>query len=145
MRLYPLRAPIGIFLPQMDARPLAVATAPVSPGLSALGRRWLACHPHPDGTALYLLGLDEPPMSPLDRLSAVLEHLALDADALCWVHPEVDLSRLPQWSVWRMDDHGGEFRMRTFRCHAAAERFAEAFTARAHKQTYWVEQDSSAG
>lgn len=127
----------------MDARPLAITAHPLPTGVSPLGPRWLACHPHEDGVALYLLGGDG--MPPLARLASVLEHLAIDTDTLRWVHPAIDLSALPQWSVWRMDDHGGEFRMRTFRCRAAAARCAEAFSARAHKQTYWVEQDGEAG
>lgn len=128
----------------MTSRPLALTAAPLPPGLTPLGSGWLACHPQGAGSALYLLSPEPDPRPAAARLSEVLEQLALDLDALSWLHPEVDVEALPRWSVWRLDDNGGEFRMRGFRCQAAAQRYAQDFAARGHKQTYWVQADGPA-
>jgi hypothetical protein len=48
------------------------------------------------------------------------------------------------WAVWRIDDNGNTFVVRGGLVRAAAERVASEFTARGHKQTYWVEREAVA-
>ncbi|MCA9719512.1 MAG: hypothetical protein H6713_38340 [Myxococcales bacterium] len=126
----------------MDPCPLAVTRARTPATSRALaGGRWLVVRPHPDGgSALHVL-TDEPgDVDATALLSAALEALLLDVDDLVATHPEVTRARLPTWTLWRQDDNGNRFRMRRYRCRALAEREAEAYEARGHKQTYWVER-----
>ena len=44
------------------------------------------------------------------------------------------------WSVWRIDDNGNSFVVREHLSLNEAERLVAEFTARGHKQMYWVEQ-----
>ncbi|MBN8442182.1 MAG: hypothetical protein J0M28_10865 [Thauera sp.] len=48
-----------------------------------------------------------------------------------------------------MDDNGNRFRMETFASRECAEAAARDYTARGHKQNYWVEaaaeEDAAAG
>lgn len=44
------------------------------------------------------------------------------------------------WIVWRQDDHGNEAQVATGLTRARAEELVEEFTARGHKQVYWVAQ-----
>ena len=46
------------------------------------------------------------------------------------------------WIVWRQDDHGNRFRVSGHKLAEEAEVVAEEFTARGHKQHYWVEPES---
>lgn len=43
-----------------------------------------------------------------------------------------------QWSVWRTDDTGNSFLVREHLTRDEAERVVAEFTARGHKQTYWI-------
>lgn len=43
------------------------------------------------------------------------------------------------WSLLRQDDNGNRFEMARFATREAAERAAEEFQARGHKQLYYVE------
>ena len=54
--------------------------------------------------------------------------------------PQSPRRRPPQcWALWRLDDNGNRFLMETFDSRARAEAAARDYTARGHKQTYWVE------
>lgn len=53
---------------------------------------------------------------------------------------EVPDKRSPQrWALWRLDDNGNRFLMEVFDTREGAEAAAHDFTARGHKQAYWVE------
>ena len=45
------------------------------------------------------------------------------------------------WSVLRMDDAGNTFVVREHLSREEAERIVAEFTARGHKQIYWVTQE----
>ena len=45
------------------------------------------------------------------------------------------------WSVWRLDDSGGRFRMAANLSEAEAKQMVSDFEARGHKQTYWAENE----
>jgi UDP-N-acetyl-2-amino-2-deoxyglucuronate dehydrogenase len=45
------------------------------------------------------------------------------------------------WAVWRIDDNANTFLVRGGLERAEAERLAAEFTARGHKQMYWVERE----
>jgi len=47
------------------------------------------------------------------------------------------------WSVWRIDDNANAFLVRGGLTLAEAERAAAEFTARGHKQMYWVEREAA--
>jgi hypothetical protein len=47
------------------------------------------------------------------------------------------------WTVWRIDDNANTFVVRNGLTKEEAERVAAEFTSHGHKQTYWVEPDSS--
>lgn len=47
----------------------------------------------------------------------------------------------PQWSVYRIDDTGNVFLVRAHLDLDEAEHLVTQFTARGHKQMYWVEQE----
>lgn len=48
--------------------------------------------------------------------------------------------RLPQrWALWRLDDNGNRFLMETFDVRGYAEAAVRDYSARGHKQVYWVE------
>jgi hypothetical protein len=46
-----------------------------------------------------------------------------------------------RWAVWRIDDNANTFLVRGGLGREEAERVAAEFTARGHKQTYWVERE----
>jgi len=43
------------------------------------------------------------------------------------------------WCVMRQDDHGNRFVVATALTEAEAQLLAASYTARAHKQMYWIE------
>jgi hypothetical protein len=49
----------------------------------------------------------------------------------------------PTWAVYRIDDNGNRFVVRTGLDRDAARRLASEFEARGHKQTYWTEEEPS--
>lgn len=49
----------------------------------------------------------------------------------------------PRYSVWRLDDNGNESRMKSFRSRVEADAYRDDFTARGHKQTYWVKRNDA--
>ncbi|NJK32877.1 MAG: hypothetical protein HC927_10985 [Deltaproteobacteria bacterium] len=61
-----------------------------------------------------------------------------DAD-VGYVHPKVDLAKLPVWALWRQDDNANRFEIARFRSYAKAYAQERMFTARGHRQTYWVD------
>ena len=48
-----------------------------------------------------------------------------------------------KYELWRMDDNGNRFLIGVFDSQAEALDEARAFEAKGHKQTYWVEPQSS--
>ena len=44
-----------------------------------------------------------------------------------------------RWVLWRLDDNGNRFAMAEFDSRERAEAAAREYTARGHKQIYWVE------
>ncbi len=46
------------------------------------------------------------------------------------------------FAVWRTDDNGNSFVVRERLTHAEAERVVSEFTARGHKQYYWIERET---
>ena len=49
------------------------------------------------------------------------------------------------WAVWRIDDNGNTFVVREHLLREVAERLVAEFTARGHKQMYWIERERSGG
>jgi hypothetical protein len=45
------------------------------------------------------------------------------------------------WAVWRIDDNGNTFVVRENLGRAEAEQLVAEFTARGHKQMYWIERE----
>src|SRR5262245_44167047 len=52
----------------------------------------------------------------------------------------VDPPPASNWSVWRTDDNGNTFLVREKLTHEEAQRLVAEFTARGHKQLYFVER-----
>lgn len=75
-----------------------------------------------------------------DAIIDLFETLAIDDADTAYIHPSVDLARLPVWTLWRQDDNGNLFEMARTRCYTKACAQERMFTARGHKQNYWVEQ-----
>ncbi|MEU6401419.1 SPOR domain-containing protein [Streptomyces sp. NPDC046985] len=44
------------------------------------------------------------------------------------------------WLVVRQDDNGNRYRVGRFATEAEAQRIADSFDSRGHKQLYWVER-----
>lgn len=65
----------------------------------------------------------------------VLELLDLDSDWLSWINPELAL--VPH-EIWRQDDNGQAFIIRTARCRADAARMVRRLESSPHKQMYWI-------
>ncbi|MCY1013640.1 hypothetical protein OV079_50555 [Nannocystis pusilla] len=74
-----------------------------------------------------------------DAIVDLFEALAID-DEDCWlIHPQVNLTRLPVWALWREDDNCNRFEVARFRSYAKAREQERMFTALGHKQVYWVD------
>jgi hypothetical protein len=74
-----------------------------------------------------------------DSIVDLFEALAIDISDVSFVHAQVDRTRLPEWALWRQDDNGNRFEMARFHCYAKASAQAQMYTARGHRQLYWVE------
>lgn len=46
----------------------------------------------------------------------------------------------PTWSVWRKDDHGNAFLVKSGLTEADALRLVKEYQSKGHKQTYWAEK-----
>jgi hypothetical protein len=58
------------------------------------------------------------------------------------VHYEIAETVEPdRWAVWRIDDNGNTFLVRGGLNRDEAEQLSAEFTARGHKQMYWVESE----
>lgn len=77
--------------------------------------------------------------APYDALIELFEALAIDDEDCEHISPAIDLSRLPVWALWREDDNVNHFEVARFRSYAKARAQERIFTARGHKQTYWVD------
>ena len=58
-------------------------------------------------------------------------------------HPEPRARPEPAWVVYRQDDNGNRFVVRTGLGRDEAERLVAEFDAKGHKQLYWAEPESS--
>lgn len=76
---------------------------------------------------------------PHDALIELFEALAIDDEDCKHISPAINLSRLPVWALWREDDNVNRFEVARFRSYAKARAHEQIFTARGHKQTYWVD------
>lgn len=74
-----------------------------------------------------------------DALIDLFEALAIDDEDCKRIAATIDLSRLPVWALWREDDNVNRFEVARFRSYAKARAQEQIFTARGHKQTYWVD------
>lgn len=90
----------------------------------------------PSRLDIHKLRSDDPHAAIVD----LFEALAIDDADVGHLDPRVDLSRLPTWALWRQDDNGNRFEMARFRSYAKACAQEQLFTARGHKQNYWVEE-----
>jgi hypothetical protein len=46
------------------------------------------------------------------------------------------------WELWRQDDHGNEYLIKTFAAREVAEEARDTFITRGHHQHYWVKESS---
>jgi hypothetical protein len=46
----------------------------------------------------------------------------------------------PTWSVWRQDDNGNVFMVKSGLTEAEALRLVAEYEAKGHKQTYWAKE-----
>lgn len=69
----------------------------------------------------------------------LFEMLAIDDADAVRIDPRVELAKLPVWALWRRDDNNNSFEMARFRSYAKAGAQAQMYTARGHRQTYWVD------
>jgi hypothetical protein len=74
-----------------------------------------------------------------EALIDLFEALEIDERDTLGLRPDIDLDALPTWSLWRQDDNGNRFEMDRFHSYAKADAQQQMFTARKHKQLYWVE------
>jgi hypothetical protein len=74
----------------------------------------------------------------------LVECLALAGPEITYWDKQVEIERLPRWSLCRQDDNGQRYEMTTFLSYARATREAEVFERRGHKQSYWVERKNPA-
>lgn len=74
-----------------------------------------------------------------DAIVDLFEVLAIDDDDVSFINSQVDLTRLPTWVLKRQDDNGNGFEMARFRSYAKARAQEQMYTARGHRQIYWVE------
>lgn len=72
----------------------------------------------------------------------LFEMLAID-DHDVTLHPDIDLAQLPQWALWRQDDNANRFEVERYRCYAKAVALEQMYTARRHRQSYWVDPVTS--
>ncbi len=56
-------------------------------------------------------------------------------------HQTADASRPQTWAIWRTDDNGNTFLVRSGLTHPEALRLVAEFEARGHKQLYWAEPE----
>lgn len=74
-----------------------------------------------------------------DALLDLFEALAIDDRDVVRFGDEVDLESLPCWALWRSDDNGNKFEMERSRSYAKAAAQEQLYSARGHRQVYWVE------
>ncbi|KIG17059.1 hypothetical protein DB30_03656 [Enhygromyxa salina] len=89
---------------------------------------------HPCGVEVHFQRED----SPRDAVVDLFETLAID-DGDVGLHPDLNPEELPQWALWREDDNNNRFEIERYRCYAKAVERARIFTARGHRQFYWVD------
>ena len=78
-----------------------------------------------------------------EALAARLSARGFDAE--CVAADDVTPDTESTWSVWRQDDNGNRFHVRSGCARADAERVCQEFESRGHKQTYWIAPDELPG
>lgn len=74
---------------------------------------------------------------PAPLIDALCATFGLARAALPWVSPDLGPR---QWALWRLDDNNNRSVMWYFNDLALAQRLANHYTARGHKQLYYVEE-----
>lgn len=74
-----------------------------------------------------------------DAIADLFELLGIDDRDVTFIHPSVDLERLPVWALRREDDNCNRFEIDRFRCYVKAYAQQQIYEARGHRQTYWIE------
>lgn len=77
---------------------------------------------------------------PVEAARDVIEVFALDESEVEHWHSQLDPAKLPHWTVWRQDDHGGRYEVATYLAYSRAMRECTEMENRGHKQMYWVEK-----
>lgn len=72
----------------------------------------------------------------------LFETLAIDERDVGWMNPAVELEQLPRWALWREDDNANQFEIDRFRSYSKAIAQERMYTARGHRQFYWVDSAS---
>lgn len=70
-------------------------------------------------------------------LDEILEVLELSTSNIIYLFDNIKL--IPH-ELWRQDDNGHKFLIKTFPCKADAVKAMKEFERRLHKQTYWIEK-----
>jgi hypothetical protein len=88
---------------------------------------------------------DPEPTRPPPEPEITLEEWIAAGQSCCGVDRSRDDRVEPDasWTLWRIDDNGNTFAVREGLGRDEADRLAAEFTARGHKQMYWVEQTAS--
>ena len=76
---------------------------------------------------------------PADAAVAYLGDDATDERVFAALHPDVDLTQLPVWALWREDDNANKFEMARYRSYAKAIAREKIYRDRGHRQFYWVD------
>ena len=76
------------------------------------------------------------------KIVASRRGIAIKETQMSHLSPD-DLATGDSWRVVRQDDNGNRFVVRTELTRADAERIAEEFGGRKHKQHYWAEREST--
>lgn len=77
-----------------------------------------------------------------DAVIDLFETLAIDEHDVAYLDPRIDLAQLPCWALWREDDNVNRFEIDRFHSYAKAIAQEQMYTARGHRQFYWVDPAS---
>ncbi len=87
-----------------------------------------------NGVLVNKLAQDDLTESVLD----LFETFAIDERDVLHIDAKFDVTSLPKWELWRLDDNANEMMIDTFRSRAKAVAIQQMYEARGHRQTYWV-------
>jgi hypothetical protein len=77
-----------------------------------------------------------------DAIIDLFETLAIDERDVAYLDPAIDPEQLPCWGLWREDDNANRFEIDRFHSYAKAIAQERIYTARGHRQFYWVDPAS---